>query len=107
MTTRHTIEGPDRQDKPITDVRGLGWDMQSRYSSNRGTKFSSSAFGHGGFTGTAIWIDPEKKLYVIFLSNRVHPNGKGLVNPLAGKIGEIAIEALESKVDSRVKNPSP
>jgi len=97
MTTRQTIEGTDRQGQPTTDVRGLGWDMQSRYSSNRGTKFSSSAFGHGGFTGTAIWIDPENKLYVIFLSNRVHPNGKGLVNPLAGRIGEIAVEALESK----------
>ncbi|MEK6260907.1 MAG: serine hydrolase domain-containing protein [Planctomycetota bacterium] len=107
MTTRHTIEGTDRQGQPTRDVRGLGWDMQSRYSINRGTKFSSSAFGHGGFTGTALWIDPENKLYVIFLSNRVHPNGKGLVNPLAGKIGEIAVEALESKVGSGVKNPSP
>ena len=93
MTTRHTIEGPDRQGQPTKDVRGLGWDMQSRYSINRGTKFSTSAFGHGGFTGTAIWIDPENKLYVIFLSNRVHPDGKGLVNPLIGKIGEIAVEA--------------
>ena len=107
MTTRHAIEGTDRQDKPTTDVRGLGWDMQSRYSINRGTKFSPSAFGHGGFTGTSLWIDPENKLYVIFLSNRVHPNGKGLVNPLAGKIGELAIEALESKGDSKAKSPSP
>ena len=68
--------------------------MRSRFSSNRGTKFSASAFGHGGFTGTALWIDPGSKLYVVFLSNRVHPNGKGVVNPLAGKIGEIAVEAL-------------
>ena len=94
MTTRQTIEGTDRQGQPTKDVRGLGWDMQSRYSINRGTKSSPSAFGHGGFTGTALWIDPEKKRYVIFLSNRVHPNGKGLVNPLVGKIGEIAVEAL-------------
>jgi CubicO group peptidase (beta-lactamase class C family) len=94
MTTCQTIDGTDRQGQPTKDVRGLGWDMQSRYSINRGTKFSPTAFGHGGFTGTALWIDPEKKLYVIFLSNRVHPNGKGLVNPLAGKIGEIACEAM-------------
>ena len=53
---------------------------------------SESAFGHGGFTGTAIWIDPELKLYVIFLSNRVHPNGKGSVNSLAGEIGTIAAD---------------
>ena len=107
MTTRQTIDGTDRQGQPTADVRGLGWDMQSRYSSNRGTKFSPSAFGHGGFTGTSLWIDPENKLYVIFLSNRVHPNGKGLVNPLAGQIGELAVEALESKRDSTAKNPSP
>ena len=107
MTTRQTIDGTDRQGQPTADVRGLGWDMQSRYSSNRGTKFSPSAFGHGGFTGTSLWIDPENNLYVIFLSNRVHPNGKGLVNPLAGQIGELAVEALESKRDSTAKNPSP
>lgn len=95
MTTRHSINGRDNKGQPTTDVRGLGWDMQSRYSINRGTKFSSSAFGHGGFTGTAIWIDPEKDLFVIFLSNRVHPNGKGLVNPLIGKIGEVVAESIE------------
>jgi CubicO group peptidase (beta-lactamase class C family) len=94
MTSRQSIIGTDQKGQPTDDIRGLGWDMQSRYSSNRGKKFSDRAFGHGGFTGTAIWIDPETKLYVIFLSNRVHPNGKGLVNPLAGKIGEIAVEAL-------------
>ena len=94
MTTRHSITGKDQKGQSTEDVRGLGWDMQSRYSSNRGTKFSDKAFGHGGFTGTAIWIDPGKDLYVIFLSNRVHPNGKGSVNPLAGKIGELAVEAL-------------
>ncbi len=70
--------------------RGLGWDSASRYSSNRGELLSSSAFGHGGFTGTAMWIDPELDLYVIVLSNRLHPDGKGSVNDLAGRIGSIA-----------------
>ena len=95
MTTRHTIVGTDKQNQETRDLRGLGWDMQSRYSINRGTKFSERAFGHGGFTGTALWIDPERKLFVIFLSNRVHPNGKGLVNPLIGQISEIAVEAIQ------------
>ena len=52
------------------------------------------SFGHGGFTGTALWIDPETRLFVIFLSNRVHPNGKGAVNPLAGHIGTIAADSI-------------
>lgn len=73
--------------------RGLGWDKQSGYSSNRGESMTQSAFGHGGFTGTAIWIDPELELFVIFLSNRVHPDGKGSVNPLAGAIGKVAADA--------------
>ena len=78
-------------------LRGLGWDKQSGYSSNRGAGMSAAAFGHGGFTGTAIWIDPQLDLYVIFLSNRVHPDGKGAVNRLAGKIGTIAVEALNEQ----------
>ena len=95
MTASQTIVGADQKGQRTEDIRGLGWDMRSRYSSNRGTKFSARAFGHGGFTGTSLWIDPGTKLYVVFLSNRVHPNGKGVVNPLAGKIGEIAVEALD------------
>lgn len=73
--------------------RALGWDVRTGYSSNRGEGMSDRAFGHGGFTGTAMWIDPETKLFVIFLSNRVHPNGKGAVNPLAGRIGGIAVRS--------------
>lgn len=76
-------------------IRGLGWDKKSVYSSNRGDLFTSKAFGHGGFTGTAIWIDPGQDLFVIFLSNRVHPNGKGSVNTLIGRVGTIAAAAID------------
>ena len=75
-------------------LRGLGWDKQTGYSSNRGELFSERAFGHGGFTGTTLWIDPELDLFVVFLSNRVHPAGKGNVNSLAGAIGTIAAAAI-------------
>lgn len=75
-------------------IRGLGWDKKSVYSSNRGDLFTPKAFGHGGFTGTAIWIDPGQDLFVIFLSNRVHPNGKGSVNTLIGRVGTIAAAAI-------------
>jgi len=78
--------------QPRTIPRGsrtFGFDHQSPYSSNRGDAFSDSAFGHGGFTGTVIWIDPEKDRLFIFLSNRLHPDGKGSVNKLAGKIATL------------------
>jgi len=81
---------------PVDDVvRGLGWDVLSRYSSNRGDFHSRRAFGHGGFTGTSLWIDPAQDLFVIFLSNRVHPDGKGSINSLAGRIGTIAAAAIQ------------
>ncbi|MBU6309929.1 MAG: DUF1343 domain-containing protein [Planctomycetes bacterium] len=76
--------------------RGLGWDKRSPLSSNRGDLLTESAFGHGGFTGTALWIDPALDLYVIFLSNRVHPDGKGLVNPLIARIASVAAGAIVS-----------
>jgi CubicO group peptidase (beta-lactamase class C family) len=51
--------------------RTLGWDARTSYSSNRGEKFAG--YGHTGFTGTSIWIDPEKDLFVVVLTNRVNP----------------------------------
>ena len=71
----------------------LGWDKQSGYSRNRGELMSDRAFGHGGFTGTSMWIDPELDLYVIFLGDRLHPDGVGEVNDLAGRIGTMACGA--------------
>ena len=53
--------------------RGLGWDKPSEPSSC-GRYFSPASYGHLGFTGTSVWIDPEKSLYVVLLTNRVHPS---------------------------------
>ena len=55
-----------------TGSRALGWDTMLPTSSC-GTKISPTAFGHTGFTGTSLWIDPERDLYVVFLTNRVNP----------------------------------
>ncbi len=77
--------------------RGLGWDIQSPYSSNRGNELSTRAFGHGGFTGTVLWIDPDLDLFFIFLSNRVHPNGQGNVNRLAGQILDIVATSISDE----------
>jgi len=76
-------------------VRGLGWDIDSSYSSNRGELFPvGSSYGHTGFTGTSLWLDPATKSYVIFLSNRVHPDGKGDVTALRGKVATVAAAAM-------------
>jgi hypothetical protein len=81
--------------------RSLGWDKQSGYSRNRGELMSDKAFGHGGFTGTAMWIDPELDLCVIFLGNRLHPDGIGEVNDLAGRIGTMACAATRQTARTR------
>jgi uncharacterized protein YbbC (DUF1343 family) len=79
------------------DVRALAWDMRTSYSGLRGKRLSAHAFGHGGFTGTSLWIDPDLDLFVIFLSNRVHPDGKGYVIPLAGAIADAAVKVMAQK----------
>ncbi|HEX4514688.1 MAG TPA: exo-beta-N-acetylmuramidase NamZ domain-containing protein, partial [Polyangiaceae bacterium] len=76
--------------------RTLGWDAESIYAKNRAKSFSPHAFGHGGFTGTALWIDPDRDLFVLFLSNRVHPDGKGAVNPLVADLGDLAVAATDT-----------
>lgn len=76
-------------------IRSPGWDKQTGYSSNKGDLLSDSAIGHGGFTGTGIWIDPDQELFIIFLSNRVHPDGKGSVNSLIGRVATLAAAAIE------------
>jgi CubicO group peptidase (beta-lactamase class C family) len=57
-----------------SNVRGLGWDLDSSYSANRGEFLPLGSYGHTGFTGTSLWIDPDRNLYVVLLTNRVHPS---------------------------------
>jgi uncharacterized protein YbbC (DUF1343 family)/CubicO group peptidase (beta-lactamase class C family) len=54
-------------------ARGIGWDIFTGFSANRGDLFPVGSFGHTGFTGTSLWIDPSSETFVVFLSNRVHP----------------------------------
>jgi uncharacterized protein YbbC (DUF1343 family)/CubicO group peptidase (beta-lactamase class C family) len=76
------------------NVRGLGWDIDSAYSSNRGELLPVGSFGHTGFTGTSLWIDPATRMFVVFLSNRVHPDGKGDVTPLRARVATIAASVV-------------
>jgi ABC-2 type transport system permease protein len=68
--------------------------MDSTYSSNRGELLPLGSFGHTGFTGTSLWIDPLTKSWVVFLSNRVHPDGKGDVTPLRARVATIVGSAI-------------
>ena len=78
----------------LADRRGLGWDIDSRYSSNRGDLFPVGSYGHTGFTGTSLWIDPASETFVVFLSNRVHPSGGGNVTALRGQVATVVASAL-------------
>ena len=75
--------------------RGLGWDIDSGYSRPRGKWFPLGSYGHTGFTGTCLWIDPYSRTFWMFLSNRVHPDGKGNVLPLQALLADLTAEAVE------------
>src|SRR5208282_584914 len=74
-------------DQPI--LRGLGWDIDSPYSSNRGELFPIGSYGHTGFTGTSLWIDPFSRSYVILLTNSVHPHRGHSVTSLRSRVATI------------------
>jgi len=80
-------------DQPI--LRGLGWDIDSPYSSNRGDIFPrGTSYGHTGFTGPALWIDPASKSFVVIMTNRVHPKGGRSINEWRRSIATIAASGL-------------
>lgn len=75
-------------------ARGLGWDVNTTFSTNRGDLFPAGSFGHTGFTGTSLWIDPATETFVVFLSNRVHPAGKGDVGALRARVANVVAGAV-------------
>ncbi len=79
-------------DQPI--LRGLGWDIDSPYSGNRGELFPLGSYGHTGFTGTSLWIDPRTDTYVILLANSVHPKRRPAITSLRGRVATAVAAAL-------------
>ncbi len=74
--------------------RGLGWDLDSPYSSPRGDLFPIGSYGHTGYTGTSIWIDPSTETYVILLTNRVHPKPNTSVVRLRSLVATLVAASL-------------
>jgi uncharacterized protein YbbC (DUF1343 family)/CubicO group peptidase (beta-lactamase class C family) len=95
MTKPYHIPGSSTQ-------RGLGWDIRSPYSKVFNAAFPKGSFGHTGYTGTAIWIDPRSETFLIILTDRLHPNGKGSVKPLRAKTAAAVAEAVPMGPPARV-----
>ena len=84
-------------------VRGLGWDIDSPFASNRGELLPVGSFGHTGFTGTSLWIDPTTDSYIILLTSAVHPHvGKSVVS-LRSRLATAVVEGLSLTVRERDK----
>ena len=79
----------------VPAVRGLGWDIDSQYSSPRGEFFPLGSFGHTGFTGTSIWIDPASETFIILLTNSVHPFRRPAISSLRSKVATAVAAALD------------
>jgi len=75
-------------------LRGIGWDVGSSFSSNRGDLFPLGSVGHTGWTGTSIWIDPATDTFVVLLTNRNHPDESGNVVALRGRVASIVASAI-------------
>jgi uncharacterized protein YbbC (DUF1343 family)/CubicO group peptidase (beta-lactamase class C family) len=88
------------------NLRGLGWDVGTHYSSSRGDLFPLGSFGHTGWTGTSLWLDPATDTFVILLTNRNHPDESGNVIPLRGKVASIVASAITDRKQEELRKAS-
>jgi uncharacterized protein YbbC (DUF1343 family)/CubicO group peptidase (beta-lactamase class C family) len=84
-----------QQPANATAVRGFGWDIDSPFSTNRGELLPVGSFGHTGFTGTSLWIDPTTKTYIVIMTNAVHVGEKGTAVSLRTKVATAVAVALD------------
>lgn len=103
LTVRKFTEPNTPPRQPV--LRGLGWDIDSPFSSNRGELFPLGSYGHTGFTGTSIWIDPSTRTYVILLSNSVHPQRRPPLSGLRAEVATIVAAALGIDAPGSILTP--
>jgi SSS family transporter len=93
--TGATIFTPDGKTATGTAARGFGWDINSAFSRPRGEVFPIGSFGHTGFTGTSLWMDPGSDTFVVLLANAIHPRGGAPISGLRGQVATAAAKALK------------
>ncbi len=93
LTVRKFTTPQSPPDQPV--LRGLGWDIESPYSGNRGELFPVGSYGHTGFTGTSLWVDPVSRSYVILLANSVHPYLRPPITSLRARVATAVAAALD------------
>jgi uncharacterized protein YbbC (DUF1343 family)/CubicO group peptidase (beta-lactamase class C family) len=105
VLSRDIVEKMTTPQQPANaaSLRGLGWDIDSPFSSNRGELLPVGSFGHTGFTGTSIWMDPVTDTYVILLTNAVHPRGGPPVSSLRGRVATAVVDGLELSPSEKEK----
>jgi CubicO group peptidase (beta-lactamase class C family) len=84
-----------------TVIRGLGWDMSSPFSAPKGKLFSDGSFGHSGYSGSSIWIDPRQDLFVVLLTNRLNYRDIRMFNQLRSDISTIAVAEFRKHGDNQ------
>lgn len=98
FTEAHAVPVLDKGGKELKGARSFGWDVDTSYSAPRGDGFKrGDGYGHTGFTGTSVWVDPGTNTAVIVLTNRVHPDDKGNVAALRRAVGTIVAAAVGKK----------
>jgi uncharacterized protein YbbC (DUF1343 family)/CubicO group peptidase (beta-lactamase class C family) len=90
-----------------TCVRGLGWDMESPYSRGFNAAFCKGSFGHTGYTGTSIWVDPCSKTFLIILTSRLHPHGRGSCTELRARVADTVAHVAHLGPPARVQDWDP
>ena len=105
ILSRLAIEKMSTPQQPATaaSLRGLGWDIDSPFATNRGEFLPVGSFGHTGFTGTSLWIDPTTNTYIILLTNAVHPRGGKSVVSLRSRVATAVASSLDLTLSERDK----
>lgn len=105
ILSRSAVEKMSTPQQPANaaSLRGLGWDIDSPFASNRGELLPVGSYGHTGFTGTSLWIDPVTDTYIILLTNAVHPRGGRSVISLRARVATAVVKSLHLSVSEAEK----